>query len=51
MLEFQNIEMAAMMVYYNMGGRYHQKYKNFNRFKQNRIVLLIVYRIALSISK
>ena len=34
-----------------MGGRYHQKYKNFNRFKQNRIVLLIVYRIVLSISK
>ena len=34
-----------------MGGRYHQKYKKFNRFKQNRIVLLIVYRIALSISK
>ena len=34
-----------------MGGRYHQKYKNFNRFKQNRIVLLIVYSIALWISK
>lgn len=34
-----------------MGGRYHQKYKNFNRFKQNRIVLLIVYKIAHSISK
>ena len=35
----------------NMGGRYHQKYKNFNRSKQNRIVLLIVYKIAHSISK
>ena len=34
-----------------MGGRYHQKYKNCNRFKQNRIVSLIVYRIAHSISK
>ena len=36
----------------SMGDRYHQKYKNFNRFKQNRIVfLLIVYKIAHSISK
>ena len=34
-----------------MGGRYHQKYKNCNRFKQNRIGSLIVYRIAHSISK
>ena len=35
----------------NMGGRYHQKYKNCNRFKQNRIISLIVYRIVHSISK
>ena len=34
-----------------MGGRYHQKCKNCNRFKQNRIVSLIVYRIAHSIRK
>ena len=28
--------------YLAMGGRYHQKYKNCNRFKQNRIGSLIV---------
>ena len=36
---------------YSMGGRHRQKYKNCNRFKQNRIDSLIVYRIAHSISK